>query len=41
MTEPIKQVENMTPSELKEFRNSFPCDDMGSDENVEEGVTNA
>ena len=35
MNEPIKPIEEMTPEELREFRNSRPCDDMGSDEQKE------
>ena len=41
MSEPIKRIEEMTPEELKSFRNSLPCDDMGfeTDESYEkEGV---
>lgn len=26
---PNKPIEEMTPEELKAFRNSLPCDDMG------------
>ena len=29
---PNKPVEEMTPEELKAFRNSLPCDEMGFDE---------
>ena len=29
MTKPTKPIEEMTPEELKAFRNSLPCDDMG------------
>ena len=31
MSEPIKPIEEMTPEELKAFRNSLPCDEMGFD----------
>lgn len=31
MSEPIKSIEEMTPEELKSFRNSLPCDEMGFD----------
>ena len=37
-------IEEMTPEELKAFRNSLPCDEMGfeTDESYEkEGVDNA
>lgn len=40
MNEPTKPIEDMTPEELKEFRNSLPCDEMGSD-GESEGVVNA
>ena len=36
MTEPNKPIEEMTPEELKEFRNSLPCDDLGREDS--EGV---
>lgn len=29
MVEPNKPIELMTPEELKEFRKSLPCDDLG------------
>ena len=32
MIEPKKPIEDMTPEELKEFRNSLPCDEMGIDD---------
>lgn len=41
---PNKPIEEMTPEELKAFRNSLPCDEMGfeTDESYEkEGVDNA
>lgn len=44
MNEPIKPIAEMTPEELREFRNSLPCNEMGfdTDESYEkEGVDNA
>lgn len=41
---PNKPVEDMTPDELKAFRNSLPCDEMGhevEDYLKKEGVVNA
>ena len=35
----LRQIEDMTPNELFDFRNANCCDEMGLDE--VEGVTNA
>lgn len=44
LIKPDKPIEEMTPEELKAFRNSLPCDDMGfesGDYFEKEGVENA
>lgn len=44
MIKPYKPVEDMTPEELRDFRNSLDCDSMGFDNGdtlEKEGVDNA